>query len=340
MPAETVYFTAPRTIEVREEAVPTPGPNEVLVHAELSMISPGTELLIYRGEAPRDIQADMALDSITGTLDFPLKYGYSVVGDVVEVGQGVDPSWRNEQVVCFHPHSSEFVIPVDDIYRVPETFSTETAAFLPQVETAVNFVLDGQPAISERIVVLGQGVIGLLTTALLAEFPIDTLVGIDPIQHRRDLSRQLGADYVLDPKEDPIETVLSATGDGGPPGGADLTYELSGDPDALDAAISATGFNGRVIVGSWYGTKPTELNLGGRFHRSRIEIRSSQVSTIDPVHRGRWTKNRRITTAWQRLKEIDTAPLTTHRFSVSDAPEAYRLLDNADGEAIGVLITY
>lgn len=340
MPAETVYFTAPRTIEVREEPVPTPGANEVVVEAEFSMISPGTELLIYRGEAPRDIQADMALDSLSGTLDFPLTYGYSVVGTVIEVGHGVDPSWQDQRVVCFHPHSSEFVSPVDEIYRVPEAFSTETAAFLPQIETAVNFVLDGRPLVGEHVVVFGQGIIGLLTTAVLAEFPIETLVGIDPIQHRRDLSRQLGADYVLDPNEDALDPILSTTSDGGTARGADLTYELSGDPDALDAAISATGFNGRVIVGSWYGTKPTELNLGGRFHRSRIEIRSSQVSTIDPVHRGRWTKDRRIATAWECLKEIDTGSLMTHRFSVSNAPEAYRLLDNTDDEAVGVLITY
>ena len=66
------------------------------------------------------------------------------------------------------------------------------------------------------------------------------------------------------------------------PGGADLTYELSGAPAALDQAIRITGFSGRVVIGSWYGTKRASLDLGGRFHRSRIRLISSQVSSLSP----------------------------------------------------------
>lgn len=340
MPAKTVYFTAPQTIEVREESVQQPGPNEATVRATLSMISPGTELLIYRGEAPVDLSADETIDSLTGSLEFPLKFGYAVVGEVIDVGDNVDEYWLGDQVVCFHPHASQFTTSVDDMYRVPSRFSAETAALLPYVETAINFILDGTPKIGERTVVFGQGLIGLLTTALLAKFPTETIAVLDPIQHRRDIGVDFGADHAFNPDREDVPAAVTAVMDDTGSTGADLTYELSGDPDALDAAIAVTGYDGRVIIGSWYGTNPTELELGGRFHRSRIELLSSQVSTIDPVHRGRWTKPRRIEAAWQCLHSIDADQLITHQVSISNAPDAYRLLADTSEQVVGVQLTY
>ena len=84
---------------------------------------------------------------------------------------------------------------------------------------------------------------------------------------------------------------------------ADLCFELSGAPSALNTAISLTGFDGRIMIGSWYGQKQSGLDLGGRFHRSRIRLISSQVSTIAPELTGRWDKDRRFESI------LDNAPL-------------------------------
>jgi threonine dehydrogenase-like Zn-dependent dehydrogenase len=122
--------------------------------------------------------------------------------------------------------------------------------------------------------------------------------------------------------------------------GADLTYELSGNPGALNQAIAVTGFNGRIIIGSWYGTKRADLNLGGSFHRSRIRLISSQVSSIGAKWGGRWTKTRRLQVAWQMLQSVRPEPLITHHFPVEQAELAYALLDQHPEEAIQVLLTY
>ena len=95
-----------------------------------------------------------------------------------------------------------------------------------------------------------------------------------------------------------------------------------------------------VIVGSWYGDKPATLDLGSTFHRDRISIESSQVSTLAPETRGRWDKRRRAETAVERLRDIDAADLVTHRVPFTDAPEAYRLLDERDDDVLQVLLTY
>jgi threonine dehydrogenase-like Zn-dependent dehydrogenase len=82
------------------------------------------------------------------------------------------------------------------------------------------------------------------------------------------------------------------------------------------------------------------LDLGGRFHRSRVSVESSQVSTIAPELRGRWSKERRLEVAWDRLRAIEPERFVTHEFDVSEADAAYELLDERPEEALGVVFTY
>jgi threonine dehydrogenase-like Zn-dependent dehydrogenase len=124
------------------------------------------------------------------------------------------------------------------------------------------------------------------------------------------------------------------------PGGADLVYELSGVPSALDQAIAVTGFTGRVLVGSWYGQKPAHLDLGGHFHRNRIRLISSQVSTLAPELSGRWTKARRFQVAWEMIRKINPSRFITHRFPITQAHQAYQLLDQDPEGAIQVIFSY
>jgi threonine dehydrogenase-like Zn-dependent dehydrogenase len=121
---------------------------------------------------------------------------------------------------------------------------------------------------------------------------------------------------------------------------ADLTFELSGNPAALDSAIAHTGFDGRVIVGSWYGQKRAPVDLGGVFHRNRIRLISSQVSTLGPAHSGRWDKARRLDVAWSQLRTVDVAPLITHRIPLAQAATAYAQLADNPAQTMQILLTH
>jgi len=122
--------------------------------------------------------------------------------------------------------------------------------------------------------------------------------------------------------------------------GADLALELSGAPAALNDAIALTAFSGRIVIGSFYGEKRTELNLGGSFHRSRIKLISSQVSTIAPELSARWDKARRFDVAWNALQRIRPEKWITHRFPLEKAADAYCLLDENPQETIQVIFEY
>jgi threonine dehydrogenase-like Zn-dependent dehydrogenase len=124
------------------------------------------------------------------------------------------------------------------------------------------------------------------------------------------------------------------------PDGADFTIEISGSPNALNDAVALTGFGGRIVVGSWYGEKRAPIDLGGKFHRSRQRIISSQVSTISGSLSDRWDKARRFETVWKVLARIHPESLITHRFQIEQAAEAYKLLDRFPNESIQVLFEY
>jgi threonine dehydrogenase-like Zn-dependent dehydrogenase len=203
------------------------------------------------------------------------------------------------------------------------------------METAINLVQDGAPIFGERVLVLGQGIVGLLTAALLNEFPLDTLVTADRYTLRCN-SSPIHPHLSLDPhtagfRQKAMELLEP---------GADLTFELSGNPAALNDALALTCFSGRIVIGSWYGEKQVEVNLGGTFHRSRIKLISSQVSTIAPELEGRWDKARRFQAAWKALERVKPQKWITHRFAIDDAVQAYRLLDESPQETIQVLLTY
>ena len=338
----TLYFTAPRQVEIREEILPAPGVDEVLVETTCSAISAGTEMLVYQERFPRDLETDSVISSLRGGFKYPMAYGYACVGVVRETGKEVNREWLNRQVFAFQPHTSHFVAKSDSLFPVPNPLSPESACFLPNMETAVNLVQDGAPVLGERVLVLGQGIVGLLTASLLSEFPLESLVTVDRFELRRQMSTiERYANHVTSPRAlDPNaadfrEKALSALKQG-----ADLSFELSGNPAALNDAIELTTFSGRIVIGSWYGEKPSEIYLGGTFHRSRIKLISSQVSTVSPELSTRWDKPRRFDVAWKALERIKPEKWITHRFKIDDAQNAYRLLDETPQETIQVLFTY
>ena len=332
MTEHAVRFTAPGEVSLAEVERSAPGPGEVAVETAVSGISPGTETLVYRGEVPDELPADSELSTLEGDLSFPVEYGYAAAGRVVETGEAVDDDWLDRRVLAFHPHRTQFCASTDHVVALPGELSTEESAILPSVETATNLALDAEPRVGERAVVSGAGALGLCPTASLAEVPLESLVVVEPIPARRERAIRLGADRAVTPGE------AATLFDDEEPDGADLAVEVSGQPDALDDAIAAVGFDGRIVVGSWYGSKACNLDLGGRFHRDRIDIVSSQVSTIASELGGRWSKNRRLATALEQLEQLDTDAIITDRLPIHRAAEAFERIESSPEDTLQVLL--
>lgn len=316
--ANALFHVAERRVELREIALPSPGAGQVLIRSRCSAISAGTEAMIFGGAFPKEAPLDATIESLKGGFDYPFRYGYALVGEIAAVGPAVDETLLGKLVFAFHPHQDQAIVPLADCVLVPDGVPAESALFLPQVETAVNFAMDGAPLIGERVLVFGLGVVGLLTAALLKRFPLARLASVEPLHWRRELARRWGIDETADPTDPGDWSRLLSNFDG-----ADLIFEVSGDMRALGQAIDAAGFGARIVVGSWYGTRTQPLDLGGRFHRNRLRLVSSQVSTLDPVLTGRWDKTRRMDMAWRMLRELRPERLVGRSFPLGKCAEAF-----------------
>ncbi len=335
MHANALFHVAERRVECREVALPAPGAGEVLIHSHCSAISPGTEAMIYRGAFPTDAALDARIASLRGGFVYPFAYGYALVGEVAATGPGVDEALVGRMLFAFHPHQDRAVVPLADCVPIPDGVAPEAALFLPQVETALNLVLDGAPLVGERVLVFGQGVVGLLTAAVLARFPLARLVAVEPLAWRRELARQWGIDETVDPGDPDGWRELLASLEG-----ADLIFELSGDMGALGQAIDAAGFDGRIVVGSWYGANPRPLDLGGRFHRNRLRLVASQVSTLNPTLSGRWDRQRRFELAWRMLAQLRPQRLVGESFPLARCAQAFEAVCNRRDGVMQVIFRY
>ncbi|WP_419419416.1 zinc-dependent alcohol dehydrogenase [Legionella sp. D16C41] len=335
-----LYFAKENQAAILAEPIPEPKGDEVLIKNLMSGISAGTEMLFYRGLMPKDLCLDATIPSLQHKLTYPFKYGYCSVGRVIATGNEKLNYLLERLVFVFNPHESYFCVKEQQIILLPEFISPQDALFIPNMETAINLVLDGSPLIGENVLVLGLGIVGLLTTALLQQFPLSTLIGSDLYTKRQELGQALGAHATFNATHPEFLVELKNYLSNLKNSDIDLIYELTGNPDALNAAIALAPYEGRIVLGSWYGDKPCNIDLGGHFHRNRIKVIASQVSSIASRLQGRWTKARRFDMVFKMLAKIKPARFISHTFPITEANKAYQLLATNPEETLLVALNY
>jgi 2-desacetyl-2-hydroxyethyl bacteriochlorophyllide A dehydrogenase len=327
--SRALQFVAPRRIDIVDVDLPEVGAGEVMIRTLYSGISSGTELLAYRGELDPSLPLDETIDALDGTFSYPFPYGYSCVGRV-ERSSGEVP--EGTLAFVLHPHQDRFVTSAANVVPV-DGLEPRQATLFPLVETAFQIAMDAGPRIAEPVVVMGLGAVGLLTAALLHRAGADVLA-VEP----RDWRRKVAASAGLEPvhPDDVAGEVDERTGGRGVP----LVIEASGDPAVLAAALPLMAHEGTALVASWYGTKEAVLPLGAEFHRRRLSIRSTQVSSIPARLAHRWTFDRRRDAVRRLLAELPLAELATHEFPFGAAQEAFAAVDEGREGLIHAVLAY
>ena len=323
-------FVAPRRVEIQRVEVRPPGPEEILVRTRWSGISGGTELLAYRGELDPDLELDESLSAFEGSFAYPFAYGYSCVGEV-ERSQA-DGFEEGSGVFAFHPHQDRFTVRAADAVPL-DAVDERVATLFPLVETALQVSLDAGSRIEEPVVVLGLGPVGVLTAALLQRSGAD-VVGVDPRADRRTTAIRFGV-WAVDASEIRRDVEISTSGAGVP-----LVVDATGTPGALPLALELLAHEGEALVCSWYGNKEVALPLGGAFHRRRLQIRSTQVSTIPSRQADRWDVPRRRRAAARLMTELPLKLLATTEVGFERAADAYAALDRGDEGTMHVALRY
>ena len=180
---EAVWFGGPQQVEIRQEPSAPVGLDDVRVRSLGPGVSAGSELLVYRGHAPRDLQPE--LRTVSGDFGFPIKFAYASVGRVIEVGPNVVSPAVDDIVFVHHPHQTEYVVPADAPIHLPDGLPADVAVFAANLETAITVVLDAHPRLGEAVLVTGQGVVGLSITMLLRRAGATTILTTDLHERRR-----------------------------------------------------------------------------------------------------------------------------------------------------------
>lgn len=336
-------FTSPGTVEVTDEVETPLARGEVRVRTLFSGISAGTELSSYRGSNPHLSRVwNPGLRLFTEgspDLNYPVTgFGYEEVGDVIEVGLGVDAVAVGDRIWGTWGHRTSAVVTAESaaLRKLDPAADPRVGMFSHIGAVALNAVLDADIHIGETVAVFGLGVLGQLV-AQLARLNGGRVVAVDGIAARRELAQQLGADEVLDPLQvDIAERIRELTGGLG----ADVAIEATGNHAALHEAVRSVAYNSRVCVAGFFQGGATALRLGEEFHHNRIQIISSQISGLGTSVAHRWDRYRLTKTAIDlavagRLKVI---PLITHTVALAEAAQAYRMLDTNPAEALQIVI--
>jgi NADPH:quinone reductase-like Zn-dependent oxidoreductase len=275
MIARAFWTVAPGRGELRAETLAAPAAGERLVRTLASGVSRGTEALVFAGRVPPSQYEAMAAPLMGGAFPFPVKYGYAAVGES-----------EGQRVLVLHPHQAAFLAPAAMCIPVPDAVPTRRAVLGANMETALNIAWDAAALPGERILVVGAGVVGLLTAWLLARIPGCAVMVVDIDPARLAVARALGCAASLDA-----------------PGGQDLVIHASASEAGLRTALAACAFEARIVEASWFGDRAPALNLGEAFHAKRLRLISSQVGAVSPAMRARRTHGERLATALALLAD-------------------------------------
>jgi 2-desacetyl-2-hydroxyethyl bacteriochlorophyllide A dehydrogenase len=324
LPRRELWFVGPRAVEIREGPPPEPpGAGEIVARALVSGVSQGTELLLYRGEGPTPF--DPSLDA-PGAPMYPRRYGYAWVGEVVAAGPGAAHA-PGTRVFALAPHGDLHRCDGRAARALPPAIPSGRAVLAANLETAVTCVWDAGIGLGDEVVVLGGGVVGLLVVSLACRAGARVRL-VEPSPRRRDAGRALGAAEAIAPEQDR------------PAAGADVVVAATGDPSEIDRAVAHAGREATIAIASFYGARRSPIALGTDFHRRRLSLRGTQVSTIPPARAPRWDTARRFQLVCALLEDPRLDALLDPPVAFEDAPGVYAELDARPGARLLTTLGY
>lgn len=334
MRSVAVVWPAVNQVELHDIVVPEPAHGELLLEAEVTQISPGTERNWLTGRNPL---------SVVG-FDFPFRPGYAFAGHVKAVGLGVTRFKVGDAVATagspFGSHAAHVIAREADVARVPDGVDLESAVFGTLAGVAQHGVHLARAELGEPVAVVGLGPIGLLAVKLLQLAGGVPVLGIDPVASRRERALALGADLVADPGDAPG---LAAALERMPGGGPAAVIELTAQRDPLQLALRIARPWARVVqLSSVAGESSLDLMHG--LHVKAVQLIGGFVGMRPRAESspGRWTEadDREAFLRLLQYRRIDVRPLITHRFEARRAPEAYEGIKAGDPSMIGVLLKW
>jgi 2-desacetyl-2-hydroxyethyl bacteriochlorophyllide A dehydrogenase len=341
---KVIKFTAPYRVEVLEYPERELSPGEVRIATLYSGISSGTELSHYRGTNPgvgkKYDPATRLFRRDDATHWYPRASGYEEVGEVVEIGPAVEGVGLGDIIFGTWQHHSTHIME-GEVARKRKLLSglEPIQGIFSQIGAiALNGILDAQINLGEVVAIFGQGTLGLIATQL-AKLSGATVIAVDLYPKRLELAALLGADVVINLElVEPAEEIKRLTEGRG----ADVCLEVAGSTSALNEAIRAVAYSGKVVALGFFQGESRELYLGEEFHHNRVQIVCSQIGGIHQAYSYRWDHFRLVRTIMELQQQgaLRLRELISEIYPFEQAASAYERLDRDPAGVVQLVLDF
>ncbi len=360
-------------VKLRDVPVPRCGSKRILVRTTTSLVSIGTERSVIdlgrkslagKAAARPDLVRRVwdkakkegllkTYREVLGRLDTPTPLGYSCAGTIEECGIAATEFSPGDRVACigqgFASHAEFVSMPVNLSCRIPEGVSDEEAAFGMLGIIALHGIRCADLSFGSRVVVMGLGLLGLLTVQMLLAYGSE-VIALDPAEDKAELAKQFGVKDSTSQASELQRLTESRTQAQGVD--AVIITAATKKRDPVDQAIQLCRSKGKIVVVGVVDIHPDRNELW----QKEVELVVSKAAgpgSLDPLYElegidlpigdVRWTQKRNLEEFLRLLqsKKVNVQPLITHRFSIADAEQAYtQLIAGELDTPIGVLLEY
>ncbi len=351
---------------VRELPDPVAAPGALVIANVASVISAGTERYVVElarksligkaRERPDHVRRILqklkeegffsTFQQVMAKLDEPMPLGYSSAGVVLECGRGVQHFKPGDWIATAGPHAGVISIGKNLCARVPEGVSFEQAAYTSLAAIALEGVRLAKVTLGERVLVIGLGVIGQISVALLKAQGCQVF-GLDLDPNRLALAAQFGSDQTA--TGTPLDEVR-AFSDGFGVDAAIITASTKSN-QPIEFAAEACRPKGRIVLVGVAGlnlprppffAKELEFTVSSSLGPGRGDPTYEEKGQDYPIGHSRWTAQRNMQAALELMAagKLPVERLTTHRFPIDRAAEAYELVTGQREPSLGILLQY
>ncbi|NQU27083.1 MAG: zinc-binding dehydrogenase [Candidatus Marinimicrobia bacterium] len=350
--------------------VPVPKVSQglILIRTEVSLVSLGTEkMLIEFGKANlinkarqqpdkvkqviQKIKTDglvQTTKTIQAKLDAPLPLGYCNAGVVVAVGSGVKYYQIGDRVVSNGHHAEFVVVPEKLCAIIPNQVKFDQAVFTVISSIALQGIRLAKPTIGESFVVIGLGVIGLLTVQILKANGCN-VIGVDLDKRKLELAMSYGAEVIhAGDISDPAKLILAYTKGRGADGVLITVATISNDPIHNAAQmcrkrgrIILVGVTGLDLKRSDFYEKELSFQVSCSYGPGRYDSSYEQEGNDYPLGFVRWTEQRNFEAILELLdnRSLNVERLISHRYQINDIEKGYAEA-LGDKASLGIIIGY
>jgi len=328
----TVVFTEPKKVVIENKPMPKPAAGEVLIRSRRTLISTGTELTILKGEFAKDSAwADYG--------KFPFVPGYDNVGEITDVGSGVDRALVGSRVAGYGPHAVYSTIPAKQAWPIPDEVADDRAVFFTIAQISFNAVRRGQSAWGESAVVYGLGLLGQIVVRALLFSGVRPVFAVDVVDKRLGLLPRHPGIVPLNPKTSSVKDTVAKLTRGRM---ADVVYEITGAAALIPGEFEALKRIGRFVVVSSPAAKTLcDFNDCNAYSYTIIGAHiSSEAEHETPWNQWSRARNAELYFDMVASGDIEMETLVSHREPYTKAPEIYQSLLADRSQAMGVILKW